>query len=371
MRHLPLLLLLLLAPAAGAQRPHVEPITTPSASSSAPLPRPEVVAGELSTPRFRILHTQRAKGAAEALAQRIESVRESFVQVLGRDWPGITELRVGVGREEFEALSLPGGRPPGWAVGLAYPSANVVLLDALVLGGPEGDTTLRHELAHVALGQVGSGWPRWFQEGLAQHLTGERYSLTHYTALFRAVTQERVFFFEHLTEAWPDLPADVEVAYAQSAAFVAHLAHNYGPQAMGQLLDLVAAGKGFDEAFGIAFKTSISVEEKHWREGLAMRYGWLPLTTSTSLLWLGASLLVVAAWWRRRQQKAARLEEMSREEAQEDEALRQLAAQPPPDPFFNPEPSPWGPGYLLPQEPEGEEDDESSGEHRPPKPTLH
>jgi hypothetical protein len=368
MRHLPLLLLLLLAPAAGAQRPHAEPISTPSSSA---LPRPEVVAGELSTQRFRILHTQRAAGAARALAERIESVRDAFAQVLGRDWPGVTELRVGVGREEFEALALPGGKPPGWAVGLAYPGANVVLLDALVLNGPEGETTLRHELAHVALGQVGSGWPRWFQEGLAQHLTGESYSVTHYTALFRAVTQERVFFFEHLTEDWPDLPADVEVAYAQSAAFVAHLARGYGPQSMGRLLDLVAEGKGFNKAFGIAFQTSISVEEKHWREGLALRYGWLPLTTSTSLLWLGASLLVVAAWWRRRRQKAARLEEMSREEAQEEEALRQLAADTSPDPFFSPEQSPWDPGYPLPQESEGEEDDESSGEQRPPKPTLH
>ena len=32
---------------------------------------------------------------------------------------------------------------------------------------------LRHELAHVALGQFSPVWPRWFQEGVAQHLTGE------------------------------------------------------------------------------------------------------------------------------------------------------------------------------------------------------
>ncbi|WP_410478026.1 peptidase MA family metallohydrolase [Myxococcus sp. MxC21-1] len=210
---------------------------------------------------------------------------------------------------------------------LAYPAHQIILLDALSLHEPEGQQTLRHELAHVALGQLAPSWPRWFQEGVAQYVTGERYSLTHYSALFRAVTQERVFHFEHLDRAWPDVPSDVEIAYAQSAAFVAHLSAKFGPQAMAALVDGVARGEPFETAFGKAFRTSLLVEETDWREGLAARYGWLPLTTSSALVWLSASFLCVAAYARRRQQRAAKLAEMAAQDAAEDAALRLLAAQ--------------------------------------------
>ncbi|WP_257459074.1 peptidase MA family metallohydrolase [Archangium lipolyticum] len=328
MRHLLLLLTLLLSPLAGAQEGYIGP--TPQAGHAnggvepamVPAARPELVVGELTTPRFRILYTARSEGAARQLATTIESVRDTFVGVLGRDWPGVTELRVGVDRGEFEALALPGGEPPGWAVALAYPEHRIVLLNALTMAGPEGQVTLRHELAHVALGQLGKRWPRWFQEGFAQNVTGENFSMTHYTALFHAVTQEKVFHFEHLSEDWPDRPSDVELAYAQSAAFVAWLSARHGPEGMGRLVDEVATGQPFEQAFGKAFRASLLVEELDWREGLAARYGWLPLTTSTSLLWLGATGLVLAAYVRRRQQKAANLAEMEAQEAAEDAAMR-------------------------------------------------
>jgi len=326
MRLLLFLLLLLTAPLAVAQEGGA---STHGQEEPALVPRPlpAIVTGTVTTPRFRLVYTAKSEGSARALAQEIEGVRESFVKVLGRDWPGVTEIRMGVGRVEFEELSLPGGRPPRWAVALAYPQHGIVLLDALSHKGPEGPVTLRHELAHVALGQLGQSWPRWFQEGLAQHLTGERVAVTHYAALFRAVAQERVFHFEDLAVAWPDMPADVEVAYAQCADFVAYLAGRHGAAAMGQLLDGVASGEQFETAFGKAFHSSLTVEENAWREGLATRFGWLPLTTSMQLVWLLAPGLCVVAYVRRRRQQTARLEAMAAEEAAEEAALRVLAAE--------------------------------------------
>jgi hypothetical protein len=388
MRHLLLLLTLLLSPLAGAQEylghtPEAGHANGGAEPAMVPIPRPALVVGELATPRFRILYTAKAEGAARRLATTIESVRDTFVGVLGRDWPGVTELRMGLGREEFEALALPGGAPPGWAVALAYPAHRIVLLNALTLAGPEGQVTLRHELAHVALGQLGRAWPRWFQEGLAQTLTGENFSMTHYAALFRAITQEKVFRFEHLADAWPDLPSDVEIAYAQSAAFVAWLSARYGPEGMGRLVDEVGTGQPFEQAFGKAFHTSLWVEEMEWREGMAARYGWLPLTTSSSLLWLGATGLVVAAYARRRQQKAAKLQEMEAQEAAEEAAMRaaveaelaqqrELASAPPPLPLEGlPDDSASSELYDAPSPHNLEGEDEEEIQPRPPKPTVH
>ncbi len=371
MRLVLLLPLLLAAPGALAQGAATsahgmrEPALMPRA-------RPALVEGELTTPRFRILYTRKSKGAAEALAEDIEAVRTGFVKVLGRDWPGTTEIRIGRGRAEYEALALPGGAPPPWAVAVAYPAHGIVLLDSLSLHTPEGPITLRHELAHVALGQIGRTWPRWFQEGLAQHLTGERIAITHYAALFRAVAQQHLYEFEDLAGSWPDRRADVEIAYAQSADFVAYLASHHGPAAMGQLLDGVAAGEAFELAFGKAFRSSLMVEENAWREGLATRFGWLPLTTSMQLVWLLAPALCVVAYVRRRRQQAARLAAMSAEEAAEEAALRVLAAEAAKKGLLPPsheEPAPeWE--ELAEEEPLPHAEDNEQ-DPRPPKPTLH
>ncbi|HEY0093671.1 MAG TPA: hypothetical protein VGB96_05070, partial [Archangium sp.] len=144
MRHLLLILLLLLSPRGWAQEEvvgprleaghaqgHVEPALVPTAP-------PGLVVGAVDTPRFHILYTARSQESSRQLAGGIESIRDAFVSVLGRDWPGTTEVRVGMGREEFEALALPGGEPPGWAVALAYPAHRIILLNAQTLAGPEG-----------------------------------------------------------------------------------------------------------------------------------------------------------------------------------------------------------------------------------------
>jgi hypothetical protein len=52
---------------------------------------------ELRIARFRIVHTAQAKGPAEFLAKEIEGIRDEVAQTIGRDWPGVTELRLGFG----------------------------------------------------------------------------------------------------------------------------------------------------------------------------------------------------------------------------------------------------------------------------------
>ncbi|MCA2980796.1 MAG: hypothetical protein INH37_21215, partial [Myxococcaceae bacterium] len=143
----------------------------PAPAGAADLPLPTV---RFDTARFRVVASARAEAPARALAPTLEALRDEVSASLGRDWPGRTEVRVGLGREEYEALAVPGSRPPGWAVALAWPALNVVLVDARTIASPEGLTTLRHELVHVALGRLGADWPRWFQEGVAQMVTNER-----------------------------------------------------------------------------------------------------------------------------------------------------------------------------------------------------
>jgi len=266
-----------------------------------------IVTGELDTPRFRILHTARAKGAARKLADEVESTRSYFDKVLGRDWPGTTEIRVGFGRQEFSALALPGDRPPDWSRAYSYPKENIIVLEASSLSEADGNTILRHELLHVALGQLGGDWPHWFHDGLAMFLTGQRHSLAQYAALFQAVQQDRIFSFQDLKDRWPEQPTDVQIAYAQSVSFVDFLVERHGLAALGELIDgVVDDGRSFETAFAKAFKASLWFEETAWRAQLPSRYSWLPLLTNSSVLWALLALACIAASLRLRSRRRRR-----------------------------------------------------------------
>ncbi|MBL9039863.1 MAG: hypothetical protein JNG84_15200 [Archangium sp.] len=275
-----------------------------------------------STPRFRIVATEKASGAAEVLAGRIEGLRDQVERAVGRDWPGVTEVRLGMGREEFEALALPGGAPPPWAVALAYPEANVVLVEAHSLIQGDGQTTLRHELVHAALGQLGHGWPRWFQEGVAQALIGERqFTMASYSLLARASLADRLYRFDDLEASFPSRPDDVEIAYAQSAAFVQFLRERHGPRAFSELIDFVGAGDNFHQAFGKAFHAPLSTEAKAFFIDVPHRYPWWALMAAWEpMVWAVLGLLVVAAFVRRRSEIRVLRAEQARVELLEDAA---------------------------------------------------
>jgi Peptidase MA superfamily len=317
----PLLSLLL----AVAPPPQVDEPVAPAMPSSGTAAG--LATGSVDTPRFHLVYTAQAKAAALTLSGQIEKIRDEVAVLVGRDWPGVTEVRLGYGREEYEGLSLPGAPPPSWAVALAYPEQNIVLVETHSLVQGDGQLTLRHELIHVALGQLGHGWPRWFQEGLAMELTGERrFRVTQFATLSRAVSLDRVFRFDDLAMGFPRYADDVEIAYAQSAAFVEYLRDHHGSAAFGTLIDHVQAGEPFEQAFGVAFHSSISMEERGFRTELPRRYPWWPLVLSGgSLVWAASSILMVAAWARRRRQVGVARAEQARVEHLEDLSQALLA----------------------------------------------
>ncbi len=271
------------------------------------------------TERFHIVHTERATAGAKVLAEKVEPLRDEIARLLGRDWEGRTEIRVGLGREEFEALAEGDGRPPSWAVALAYPKLNVILFEVNSLNKGDGQVTLRHELVHVALGRLGDAWPHWFQEGVAQQITRERdFSLTQYATLATATRADRIYKFADLTNGFPSDSNDVELAYAQSSAFVKFLHERYGPRTFGELVDGVMRGEPFETAFGKAFQTSLSLAERSFREALPGQYPLWPLITGGTTLWAIIAGGVVLAFMRRRRQVAKLRAEQKAQEDLED-----------------------------------------------------
>ena len=150
-------------------------------------------------------------------------------------------------------------------------------------------------------------------------------------------------------ESFPSRPEDVEIAYAQSAAFVEFLRDRHGAEAFGVLIDRVHAGEPFDTAFGVAFHSSRGVEERAFRRELQLRYPWWPLLLAGgSLVWFFTTLLLVAAVIKRRHEVALHRREQERVERLEDLGHVLLDARERPANDSDPiePPSPWA-DHLL------------------------
>ena len=290
------------------------------------------VAGELPAPGVTIQYTAKAQGAApsalKVVQEQRDAVQAQLQRVLGQRWPRPITVRLVAGRDEFEA-SAEGGRPREWAVALAYPEQNTMLLDALQLTEPQGATTVRHELVHLALGQLGA-FPRWFHEGFADLLSGEAFDVAYYSAMYRGVHTDRLARFRDLDGEWPQHRDQALVAYAQSVSFASFLADRHGAAAFDELFQRVHSGDSFDLAFAKAFHATIDSEESDWRLTLDRRYGTIPLAAVISLVWSCTALLCVLAFLRRGAQKERNLARMDEEAALE--ALLRSAAEPLPEP---------------------------------------
>ena len=207
---------------------------------------------------------------------------------------------------------------PAWVSGYTDGVSNVVvLLPERTPSYPDGglEEVLAHEVAHVLIYRASAGRriPRWFNEGLAM-LAGRSWRLRDQTHLALSLLFAGKVPLWRLDDLFEGSRSDVERAYSLSGALVQDLLDRYGQGLPRALLTRVARGRTFEEALReTTGSTLLEVGEAFWaRQTLLKR--WLPVLTSTAILWFGISLLAIVAAVRRRRQRAA----LARSEAGEE-----------------------------------------------------
>jgi len=276
----------------------------------------------------------RARG--EALLREADEFRLRLSEDFGQ--PTLEHVLVRVARtpDQMAELAPQNAPPPAYAAGVAYPSLSLVLL---ALQAPETwdapDLTelLKHELTHVALSAAVASHhvPRWFDEGLAIHESGELPWLRTKT-LWDATLGKHLLPLSYLDVRFPSDGYEVNEAYAESADFVRFLMRDADRARFGSLLERVRAGVPFDRTLADAYGSDVRKLEYEWREELSHRFGILPMVTGGGLLWVLIAGLAGTAWMKKRRVARAKLAEWAREEAEMDaqieaaRALRENAA---------------------------------------------
>ncbi len=183
---------------------------------------------------------------------------------------------------------------------------------------PDLAELLRHELTHLALADAVGGHhvPRWFDEGLAVHESGEL-PMARFWALWDATLSKGLLPLEDLDRGFPSNRYQVNIAYAESADFVRYLMRDADRARYGSLVDRVRAGVPFGRALEDAYGTDMHKLEYEWRSERSHRFGLAPMLTGSGLLWIAMAGLMVAAWVKRRRRAKATLAQWAREEEAE------------------------------------------------------
>jgi hypothetical protein len=261
----------------------------------------------------------------EALLHEADDFRARLAEDFGQ--PSLVGVIVRVARtpEQMTELAPASAPPPPYAAGVAYPSLRLILLALQApqtWDAPDLAELLRHELTHVALTDAVAGHhvPRWFDEGLAIHESGE-VPWVRTKTLWDATLAKRLLPLADLDRGFPGDSYEVNEAYAESADFVRFLMRDTDRARFGSLLQRLRAGVSFDRTLEDAYGVDVRKLEYEWREELGRRFGLIPMITGGGLLWVLIAGLAGAAWLKKRRRAKAKLAEWAREEAEMDTVL--------------------------------------------------
>ena len=234
-----------------------------------------------------------------ALGELADQPRE-FVG-LGRWEAGPLRLVLAPSRSAIQRFGR--GRVPNWGIGLAFPSARVVVVRA---DAPDPRGALRHELAHLALhDRIRSRVPLWFDEGYSVVAAGELsrlLALELNLAVVRGATPE----LRELDASLRRAEGEAQAAYALAGSAVLHLFRLVPGGSPKPLFDRLATGEEFATAVESVTGYPVSGFEQSWRRDLRRRYGWLVWLAAGGVWAVAAAAVIALGLWRRRRDRPRR-----------------------------------------------------------------
>ena len=276
--------------------------------------------------RFHFSYPEQMRDSLDDLLSGAEATRQRIAADLGSGGPERIEVRVANGIDEFARLQPRGVHLPIWAVGVAHPRRRLMVLNhGRTAAGTIGETekVFAHELSHLMLAHAVKfrPIPRWFDEGVAVR-EAQEWSYWQGRGLIAPALSDRLIPLERLEHGFPGERGSAHLAYAESVEFVSWLIEEFGRERFHRLLAMLRGGQPFFDSLQESTGMNLRELQRRWASHLKMRFSWLPLLASTSMVWFLGALVFLAAYARRRGQKKQKLAAMAAEE----EALERVIA---------------------------------------------
>lgn len=207
-----------------------------------------------------------------------------------------------------------------WVSGYALlSSGRIVLFPDRQVSYPHGslEGLLLHELTHVFVMRVTGSrtGPRWFEEGIAMVASGERDLEDRAWGVWMGLTATPTTL-EDINRLFGEGPPSVQKAYLLSEALVRYLMTTLGPDVPRRILAERADGVPFEEAVqAVTGRSVLEFERDFWAQQTAWRR-WIPVMTSSTIIWVAIMLVAWAAFRKQRQRASAVKRQWEKEEEQ-------------------------------------------------------
>lgn len=193
---------------------------------------------------------------------------------------------------------------PPWASGYAQGRAGfAVILPSRIPHYPDDslEGVVQHEITHVLIDRAARfrDVPRWFHEGVAM-ASARAWTFEDRSQLAWGVILGGPENLSALDDAFHGNAAQSRTAYALAAAMVRDLLRERGQNVTGDILRRLATGEKFANAFLAVAGEPLADFERDFFRRQALWLKWIPFITSSTVLWIGISLLAIWAFKRRK-----------------------------------------------------------------------
>ena len=244
----------------------------------------------------------------QPLVQRLQQVDShqflAIMDLVGLQKPG-APIRVILAPDESDLAQ----QVPEWIVGYAVGQAStIVLLTDRVANYPYDslEGVLFHEIGHILTHRAAGGYdvPRWFDEGLAM-IAARTWDIEERGRLVWAMVSGHPVSFDELNEWFVTDGPSARRAYVIAHALTLDLLDRAPPDLPKHLLARVASGTPFRDAFAqTTFMTIEHAEATFWKQH-TLWDRWVPVVTSSGMVWLLITTLVFYAARTQRKRTAA------------------------------------------------------------------
>ena len=216
---------------------------------------------------------------------------------------------------------------PDWAVGVAYPQLNRIVLRSALTAQEKGAIKpveiFKHEFAHVVLEQAlakRGGAPRWLSEGFSMY-AAKQWTLYGQRTMAEVTLRDEFIPLTTLTTAFPADEEAARIAYAQSFSLVAFMLNSYGKAIFHKFIENLREGMDTNTALIYSAGVDLPRMELEWQAYLKKRHSWFSYLADIGLFWFLLSLVFVLIYLFKRQ-KAKRIQEQWEEEETESNTER-------------------------------------------------
>ncbi len=272
----------------------------------------------INTSHFAFYFHYQDERMMRSLIDQAEDLRIEIVEDLGIDFEERTKVYLAPSSRKFQKIQ-PRGEIPFWAVGVAYPSLNLIIIKsprAIKRGHIDLKKVFKHEFTHIALGRAFRGRekvPRWLNEGLAMYESRE-WDLSRVSTMTRAVLTDSLIPLSEITHCFPLEVDKAELAYSESFYLISFLISRYSRESFHEFIKEYSGGKGLKEVMLEVYGIGWEELEERWINYLKLRFSWIPIITSASTLWFLATIVFILGYLRKRRAYRLKLEELEREE---------------------------------------------------------